>query len=324
MRRRRRFGIAAGVAATLLCAVSVALIALATPPGAGGRSPGERHGLRVLVSGAWAAPASDMSVVESPVLLVHGLDEPGDVWDDLAPALAEAGHTPIRFDYPNDQPVERSAAALVEALESLRGSGVGRLSIVAHSMGGLVSLDALTRAREPDAIPEVDRLVTLGTPFGGSPWSRLRWAGELREQAQRLAEHGVGGIEDIRRFLDDGRGEAAADLAPGSPLLTDLLARPRPEGVRITCVRGRLIALPAGAPPDLVSLSQGLGDGVVPVASAALPGVEDVVELGANHRAMVRRLPFSGGGGDGRAATPPAIPVILDRLGGTPSGSSGP
>src|SRR5690606_22566445 len=54
-----------------------------------------------------AGPATDRVV-----LLVHGLDEPGDIWDDLTPALHEAGHTVVRFNYPNDQDPALSADAL--------------------------------------------------------------------------------------------------------------------------------------------------------------------------------------------------------------------
>ncbi len=307
------------------------MIALVTPPGArGGRAA---LGLRVYEDGAWRAfegvrLADDAGVV----LLVHGLDEPGDVWDDLTPALADAGHTPVRFDYPNDQAVERSGAMLADALGMLRDSGVDRVSIVAHSMGGLVTLDALTREPGPDArkAPEVERLITLGTPFGGSPWAGMRWAGELREQIQRLGAEGLADLSDLRRFLDDGRGEAGADLAPGSPLLTDLLARPRPGGVAITCVRGRVFTPPAGSPTDLVAFAPTLGAGVVPIASAALPGVGDVVELNANPRAMVRRLPFANpprppaGDDDADPGVPPAIPVILERLARPPGATAAP
>jgi len=300
--------------------VAVALLALATPPGPPDVVSRHAVGLLIYERGAWREPGS-VSLAGEPrvVLLVHGLDEPGDVWEDLTPALAGAGWRPVRFDYPNDQAVERSGALLAAALGELGDAGVARLSIVAHSMGGLVTLDALTRPDAAPGAPAVDRLVTLGTPWGGSPWTGLRWAGELREQIQRLSEGGADGVGELRRFLDDGRGEAAADLAPDSAFLGALLARPRPEGVAITCIRGRLVRPPPGAPADLFAMADTLGDGVVPIASAALPGVDDVVEVGANHRAMVRRLPFTGTGpaweaGVPAAAPPPAIPVILERL----------
>jgi esterase/lipase superfamily enzyme len=48
------------------------------------------------------------------------------------------------LNYPNDQPIAESARFFFEALRGLKGSGVERISIVAHSMGGLVSLEMLT------------------------------------------------------------------------------------------------------------------------------------------------------------------------------------
>ncbi|MEZ6243922.1 MAG: hypothetical protein R3B57_12870 [Phycisphaerales bacterium] len=321
VRRRRALGIAGGLGATLLAVVGVALIALVTPPRPVGALAPDRHHLHVYEHARWrpfddGAPPPGSRVV----LLVHGLDEPGDIWDDLTPVLADAGYTPIRFDYPNDQAVPRSGALLADALGALRDGRIEHLAIVAHSMGGLVTLDALTRDDAPTR-PEVGRLITIGTPFAGSPWASLRWAGEVREQVQRLTEAGVEGVADLRRFLDDGEGEASLDLEPGSPFLTELLARPRPRGLEFTCIRGRLVAPGPGAPPDLRIIADTLGDGVVPIDSAVLTGVPDVVELRVNHRAMIRRLPFdplspSSQGGDPtpRAAPPPAIPVILERL----------
>ncbi|MFI4897654.1 MAG: esterase/lipase family protein [Phycisphaerales bacterium JB059] len=270
------------------------------------------HGLRVLEGDAWARPGA--SLPEHIVLLVHGLDEPGSIWDQLAPALRDAGYTPVRFDYPNDQAVADSAQRLDAALRRLDALGVGRVSIVAHSMGGLVSRDALTRPSlleraDPPRAP-VDRLITLGTPHAGSPWAGWRWAAELREQAERLMGEPLLEAEDLYRFSFDGEGEAGADLRPGSPFLTDLNARPNPENVAITCIVGTLITPPPGASAELNRLALTLGDGVVPVPSAQLEGCDDIVFLRANHRGMVRSLPFNSGN-----AAPPAIRVVLDRLG---------
>ena len=36
------------------------------------------------------------------VVLAHGLDEPGNLWADLGPALAENGFNVLEFRYPND------------------------------------------------------------------------------------------------------------------------------------------------------------------------------------------------------------------------------
>lgn len=281
------------------------------------------------------------------VLLVHGLDEPGSIWDDLTPALRDAGHAVARFDYPNDQPIAESAALLGAALRDLRARGVRQVDVVGHSMGGLIARDVLTRpglyagkAAGHDDLPDVPRLVTVGTPNAGSPWAKLRAVAEIREQVERFFSDPARDWRGLLGYLGDGMGEAGDDLLPGSAYLGDLNARALPRGVAITIIAGRMapvqnedLAWLADSwllrqlvgREDAEKVAQGihdlstqLGDGVVPVASTPLRGVDDVVLLeGANHRTMLRasRLINGARGLVGEAPTSPeAIPVILDRL----------
>lgn len=294
----------------------------------------------------WRRPVDTEPMPERLVLLVHGLDEAGAIWDDAAPALRAAGHAVAKFDYPNDQPIARSAESLAEALRTLRARGVRRVDLVAHSMGGLVSRDALTReglyaarATGHDDLPDVTRLIMLGTPNHGSPLAPLRGAMEVREQFARWIESDGKDPRALLGFLVDGNGEAAADLLPGSAFLTELNSRPLPEGVRITSIEGRI-----GAPgrnaiqstlenpfirrtlgeekaaklaKDASKWIDDWGDGAVPAKSAALRGVSDVVVLDTDHRSMIRRLDALEAAlrlvGQARD-TPPAIPIILTRL----------
>ena len=287
---------------------------------AAARRVSQWHGLRLYDPGPgapdWRRVESGEPLAPRVVLLVHGLDEPGSIWDQLAPALDGAGHTTLRFEYPNDQAIADSADLLDAALRRLRALGVERVSVVAHSMGGLVTRDALTRssflANSPADRAIVDRVIAIGTPHAGSPWAGMRWASELREQAERLFAEAQPEAEDLYRFSFDGSGQAGEDLRPGSAFLTDLNARPGPEGVVFTCLVGQMISVPEGAPADLANLARTLGDGVVPVTSAQLEGCDDVVRLSANHRAMIRSLPLSGPD----APPPPGIEVVLDRLAG--------
>lgn len=73
----------------------------------------------------------------SSVILVHGLDEPGKVWMNLAPALVEEGFSVWTMTYPNDQPITESAQFFLECIQSHRLSKTKNISIVAHSMGGV-------------------------------------------------------------------------------------------------------------------------------------------------------------------------------------------
>ena len=245
----------------------------------------------------------------------------------------------IRFDYPNDQAVDASADAMIESLSKLPSMGFDRLDIVCHSMGGLVAFDAITRVGFDEVGVSVDHFVTIGTPFGGSPWARLRAVAEMREQVQRWVESDDLDPKRLLGFARDGMGEAGEDLLPGSDFLVQLHARKIPDGVVVTCIVGK--TLPAeheigmlafeGALGDLLGrqdasvvdqeiqrLGKELGDGVVPMSSAVLDGVDDVVVLSANHRGLVRNVELGEAirqfNGLEPSDEPPAIEVVLDRL----------
>jgi pimeloyl-ACP methyl ester carboxylesterase len=275
----------------------------------------------------------DAAPRRGPVVLVHGLDDPGKVWRSLAPELRAAGFDVWLMRYPNDQPVAESARLFFEELKGLRRREIGRISIVAHSMGGLVSREMLTRpetgyarSARDGVVPEVATLIMVGTPNHGSPVARFRGFAEVRDQLARLAKgegSWLGGILD-------GAGEAKIDLLPDSRFLTELNRRPHPEGVDMLVIAGvagpwsesqinRWISdLRREAPEDqqsglsdlgasLVSLTRGLGDGLVSVESSRLEGV-DHLSVDGTHLTMIRNLT------EGSERIPPAVPIILDRL----------
>lgn len=108
------------------------------------------------------------------------------------------------------------------------------LDVVAHSQGGLVARDALSRPGRP---PNVRTLVTLGTPHQGADLA----ASVL--QAQQRPDPGTGTVEELVRMLrlTDVPADAPAlrQLVPGSPYLRDLARRPLPSGVHVTSVAAR-------------------------------------------------------------------------------------
>lgn len=270
----------------------------------------------------------------STVVLVHGLDEPGDLWDELAPALALEGHRVLRFNYANDQSPVASADALANTLRSkLDARGVDEISIVAHSMGGLIARDVLTRhMTAPDwPGPRVRRLITVGTPNAGSPVAMLQPIGEAREVVARVWASRSLDPSEMLSFVVDGSGDAAAALAVGSDYLRNLNARPLPEKTEITIIAAQATAaqreqideIASSAPVtgllgeearDLLlaridAMTDQIGDGVVPVSSTPLEGVDDYHLVEANHRSALRTLPVLS-----TEPVPPAIPIILDRL----------
>jgi len=291
-----------------------------------------------------AAFVEEHGVPERVVVLIHGLDDPGWMWRDMIPSLRSAGFVVARMQYPNDGPIADSADQFALALADLRRRGVRRVDVVAHSMGGLVTRDVLTRrayyggdARGGDRFPAVGLFVMLGTPNHGSSMARLRAVSEVKEHLTR-AFNGDGGWLG---GLADGDGEAAVDLLPDSEFLRRLNTRSAPTGVRITIVAGRMSPVQAD---DLAALGgklrraarsvnapqwlqtalargdasatslldeavRGLGDGCVTIDSARLAGVHDFVLVEANHVSMIVHIVATPSGDP-----PPAIPIVLERL----------
>ncbi len=252
----------------------------------------------------WGGLAEAETVPTRCVVLIHGLDEPGDIWDDLAPALARAGYAVVRFEYPNDQAIALSADAFMGALGWLGENGVEVVDVVGHSMGGLVTRDVLTRTGvDRSGWPGVETVVFVGTPHLGSAMSPLRGVAELRDRGQRFVE-GTATFEEAMDFGSDGDGAAGRDLTPGSAFLEELNARGRPAGVRFVCVVGRW----APAWVDGTVVAEALGDGVVTVESATLEGADEVIEVRGNHRSMLLGMPLMG--------EPGAVGVVVRVVGG--------
>lgn len=292
----------------------------------------KRYGVFACTPDNFFNPLDCAELPEHVVLLVHGVDDTGRVWNDVIPALYDADYYVCRLEYPNDQPIANSAKFLAANLERLKGQGVRHVSLVVHSMGGLVSREMLT---SPDLYngagsghaqyPDVEHLIMVGTPNRGAEIARLRAAAEVRDQVVRLfSGNGVmfGGIFD-------GAGEAKLDLLPDSVFLATLNGRPHPAGVDMLVLAGRaspfdasdvkgfMSKVRASISEDLsgqcdrfeASVSQlvhGVGDGAVSLEATKLDGIERIV-LPANHMTLIRRLIPS-------APLPLGIPIILDRL----------
>ena len=261
------------------------------------------------------------------VVLIHGLDEPGGIWDDLLPALTAAGYDVWDFRYPNDQGVDRSAEYLAQHWPTLDPARPAAL--IGHSMGGLVAREFVSRWRHPVDSPRlvegapVAGVVLAGTPNHGSEWARLRIWLELRDQFASLSEREF----SLFAALRDGTGEAKIDLRPESDFLRTLNARPWPASVPVIIIAARLlpqtetfvdgldaIADEVGsAPLDArlhewwSSLGSQIGDGAVSLESTQLPDMPPPIIVDASHRTMLHRL-FP----DDPA--PPAIAPILTTL----------
>ena len=267
------------------------------------------------------------------VILVHGLDDPGIIWQNLSPRLAEEGYRVWIMSYPTDQPVHDSAVFFYRQLQEfgLR-QGTGPVAIICHSMGGLVTREMLTDpevgydpAQKAGRVPPLSHFIMVGTPNHGSVFARLRFMAEIRDQ---VVSSGARGYHWLRPIFD-GVGEAAIDIYPGSGFLGELNRRPLPDVARMLVIAGvmspveknevadflqglrvsvaGLMQLPQGLESIITSMIDEVGDGLVSVESATLPGVP-LVQVPGTHLTIIRNL------GRSRSRVPPAVPVILDEL----------
>ncbi|MBQ5948400.1 triacylglycerol lipase [Massilia sp. ST3] len=106
-----------------------------------------------------------------PVLLVHGYGCNSGYWGQLARRLDAAGISHASLDLePVTGDIDGYAQLVQHAVEALRrASGAARVTLVAHSMGGLVAR-AWMRAY---GTAHVARVITLGTPHHGTSLAAL-------------------------------------------------------------------------------------------------------------------------------------------------------
>jgi len=226
------------------------------------------------------APAS--AVPETParlVLLVHGLCVNEARWsreghDHGAALERDLGLTSIYLRYNSGRHVSTNGRELAQLLETFLASGAvppPELTILAHSMGGLVTRSALHYAAEAGhSWPRLLRsAVFLGTPHHGSPLER---GGNLVQSALGVSPYSSpfahlgklrsAGITDLRHgnLLDDdweGHDRFAHRGDVRHPL-------PLPPGIAFFAVAATTTAAPEPARPG----GRLAGDGLVPVESA--------------------------------------------------------
>lgn len=160
-------------------------------------------------SGGARAGAAD----RRPVLLLQGyLANRGSV-QLLARRLHDRGHVVVTYKLGSMNVADiRSTAALVAGrVESLaRQSGVDRVDVVGHSMGGLIALYYVKRL---GGERRVRRLVLLGAPVAGT------WSAALGLLTLPL-------------------GAASRQLLPDSEFLRELHAGPMPPGIELVTITG--------------------------------------------------------------------------------------
>ena len=219
------------------------------------------------------------------LVLVHGLCMNDLQWlrhgHDHGAHLAEVlGYTPVYLRYNTGQHTSTNGAELSALLASLVASWpvpVTELSILAHSMGGLVARSACHHAAQALAgsggwLPRMRHLVFLGTPHHGAPLERAgHWVDVLLGSTAysrpfaRLAQLRSAGITDLRygHVLDtDWQGRDRFRKSPDQRTPV-----PLPSAVACHAVAATLAARRSPVGERLV------GDGLVPLHSAL--GIHD-------------------------------------------------
>jgi len=211
------------------------------------------------------------------VVLAHGLCMNDLQWTrgghDHGAALArDTDCTPLYLHYNSGLPIAlngRRFARLLKTLIAQWPVPVERLSIVGHSMGGLVARSACLHAAQAGHawLRRLEAIVFLGTPHRGAPLERGgHWFETLLAVSPysapfvRLGRIRSAGITDLRHGALVGHG---VSVDPGGQAGTDSArVPPLPSGVRCLAI-GATLGRRTGDVKDRL-----IGDGIVPLRSA--------------------------------------------------------
>ena len=227
----------------------------------------------------WQHPPARSAVTGKVLLLIHGLCMFERQWQDTrtghdhGTALAAAlGYTPVYVRYNSGLHTSQNAQDLSTQLETLFThwpAPLEDITVLAHSMGGLVVRGAVHLARQANQQwPGVlKNLVFLGTPHHGAPLERAgNWVDEVLASTPytapfaKLGHVRSAGITDLRygHVLDaDWRGHNRFHRQPDTRQPV-----PLPEGVACYAVAATLASKRSAVADRLV------GDGLVPLHSA--------------------------------------------------------
>lgn len=115
-------------------------------------------------------PLSGEASATHAVILVGGIHSNHDYFEKWVPALSGADTVVLGFDHNHRaMTMKEAAASLADSIGELKGRGITDITIVAHSMGGLVAkgaVDEMSRTGAADSFNTLD-LHALGTPWGG-------------------------------------------------------------------------------------------------------------------------------------------------------------
>jgi hypothetical protein len=240
------------------------------------------------------------------VLLVHGLCMSVEQWrregHDHGATLAERlGATPVYARYNSGRHVSDSGRELAEGLDALVAAWpvpLERLSMVGHSMGGLVARSACHAGERAGHAwrARLRTLVTIGTPHHGAHLERggavlhgLLGVSRYSAPIGRLGRLRSAGITDLRfgNVLEEhweGRDRFALGRDPRRPLAL-------PAGITCRAIAGTLSPGPGrGLRGDgLVTIDSALGRHRDPAQRLAFPPEGTGIAFGTSHLDLLCR-----------------------------------
>ena len=240
------------------------------------------------------------------IVLVHGLCMTVEQWrregHDHGVMLAERlGATPVYVRYNSGRHVSDNGRELSEAIDALVAGWpvpVERLSIVGHSMGGLVARSACHAGERAGHAwrARLRTLVTIGTPHhgahlerGGAVLQGLLGVSRYSAPIGRLGRLRSAGITDLRfGYVLDEHWQGRERFALGRDARTPV---PLPAGVRCFAIAGTLSPGPGrGLRGDgLVTVDSALGRHADPVRRLAFPPDSTGVAFATSHLDLLCR-----------------------------------
>jgi pimeloyl-ACP methyl ester carboxylesterase len=236
-----------------------------------------RHGGRPLQLEKGRLEAALSPVGDRVAVMVHGLCLNDRGWkrnghDHGVALVRDLGYTTVYLNYNSGLHIADNGRAFAELLETLVREWpvpLKELTIIGHSMGGLVARSACHYGAVAghDWPGRLRNLVFLGSPHHGAPLERGgQWLhlllGRSRYMAafSRLGRVRSAGITDLRHGnLLDGDRQGGNRFEQLGDRRTPV---PLPEGVRCYAIAAATAKQPGGLGDRL------LGDGLVPLASA--------------------------------------------------------
>jgi len=187
-----------------------------------------------------AATRSDFAGARIAIF-IHGFTADAGYMKDMMHQFAGAGFCVLAFEYPSDRGNQHSARVLKELLELNDVQGLissQRVSLVCHSMGGLVARALVALENGGKYVKDV---ITLGTPNNGTLHNR--WVLRLMLSWGEF----VSGLNPQAFARNTLAGRELTENDPAPTFLSRLLAASPASGVQYFSISGGYSALEFGS-----------------------------------------------------------------------------